>query len=105
MTTRHPKRLELEKKVGYDGKDAGHLMRLLFMAEEICGGKGVIVKRPDWEYLLEIRRGEILLDTLMEQVDIQIKRIEEAYKTTTLPNKPNTDVIEQIVIKIIENIF
>ena len=41
----------------------------------------------------------------MEQVDIQIKRIEEAYKTTTLPNKPNTDVIEQIVIKIIENIF
>lgn len=105
MTTRHPKRLELEKKVGYDGKDAGHLMRLLFMAEEICSGKGVIVKRPDWEYLLEIRRGEILLTDLMKQVDVQIKRIEEAYKTTTLPNKPNTDVIEQIVIKIIENIF
>lgn len=101
METRSPKRLELEKKVGYDGKDAGHLMRLLFMAEEICSGKGVIVKRPDWKYLLEIRRGEILLTDLMEQVDIQIKRIEEAYKTTKLPNRPDEEKIQNIVMEII----
>lgn len=101
LRDRNPKRLELEKKVGYDGKDAGHLIRLLFMAEEICSGKGVIVKRPDWEYLLEVRRGEILLHKLMEQVDIQIKRIEEAYKTTKLPNKPDEEKIQNIVMEII----
>jgi predicted nucleotidyltransferase len=101
MRDRNPKRLELEKKVGYDGKDAGHLIRLLFMAEEICSGKGVIVKRPNWEYLLEVRRGEILLHTLMEQVDVQIKRIEEAYKTTKLPNKPDEEKIQNIVMEII----
>jgi predicted nucleotidyltransferase len=101
LRDRNPKRLELEKKVGYDGKDAGHLIRLLFMAEEICSGKGVIVKRPDWEYLLEVRRGEILLHKLMEQVEIQIKRIEEAYKTTKLPNKPDEEKIQNIVMEII----
>ncbi len=101
LRDRNPKRLELEKKVGYDGKDAGHLIRLLFMAEEICSGKGVIVKRPDWEYLLEVRRGEILLHKLMEQVEIQIKRIEEAYKTTILPNKPDDEKVQNIVMEII----
>lgn len=101
MATRHPKRLELEMKVGYDGKDAGHLVRLLRMAKEMCEGKGVIVKRPDKDYLLEIRKGGVSFTDLMERVEKEIEAVEEAYKTTKLPNKPDEEKIQNIVMEII----
>lgn len=100
MAKRNPKRLEVEKKCGYDGKDAGHLIRLLSMALEMITGKGVIVKRPDREKLLEIRNGLWTKEQLMEETNRLIKDIEEKIKTTTLPNKPEEEKIENLIIDI-----
>lgn len=100
ITKRNPKRLELEIKCGYDGKDAGHLIRLLSMALEMITGKGVVVKRPDKEKLLEIRKGLWSKEQLMEETNRLIKEIEEKIKTTTLPNKPEEEKIEKLVVDI-----
>ncbi len=100
ITKRNPKRLELEIKCGYDGKDAGHLIRLLSMALEMITGKGVVVKRPDREKLLEIRKGLWSKEQLMEETNRLIKEIEEKIKTTTLPNKPEEEKIEKLVVDI-----
>jgi hypothetical protein len=103
MAKRNPKRLEVEKKCGYDGKDAGHLIRLLSMALEMITGKGVIVKRPDKEKLLEIRKGLWTKEQLMEETNRLIKEIEEKIKTTTLPNKPEEEKIENLIIDVSYN--
>lgn len=103
LQRRNPKRLEIEKKCGYDGKDAGHLIRLLRMALEMVTGKGVIVKRPDREDLLEIRKGLWTKERLLEETDKLIKDIEENIKTTNLPNKPEEEKIENLIIDVSYN--
>src|SRR3990167_7128590 len=63
---RNPARAEIEAKFGYDCKHAMHLVRLMRMCREILTAGEVIVKRPDREELLEIRRGAWEYDRLIE---------------------------------------
>lgn len=85
--TRNPVRSELEAKHGYDTKHAMHLVRLLRMAREILTGKGVIVRRPDAEELLAIRRGAWTYEELIAFAD----REDEAVRTieSKLPQHPD----------------
>jgi hypothetical protein len=46
---RNPKRAALEMKMGFDGKHASHLVRLMRMCREILETGRVVVKRPDRE--------------------------------------------------------
>jgi hypothetical protein len=54
-----------------DSKNMLHCQRLLDMAIEIAEGKGIIVRRPNADELLKIRRGEVDLTTLIEQEKIK----------------------------------
>lgn len=87
MKNRNEKRAKLEAKFGYDTKHAMHLVRLLTMCKEILGGKGVLVRRPDSKFLLDIRRGEFAHEELMELVGALQKECMEARETTRLPKK------------------
>lgn len=87
---RNEARSELEEKFGYDTKHAMHLVRLLRMGEEILEGRGVIVKRPDADELLEIRNGRFEYEQLIEWAEKKDKYIRETlYQETKLPKKPN----------------
>jgi len=57
-----------------DGKNLSHCVRLLTMSEEIANNKGLIVHRPDREYLLSIRRGEVDLTSIIDNSKKQIKK-------------------------------
>jgi len=82
---RNPARHALEVKCGYDSKHGSHLIRLLRMGLEILNEHKVIVKRPDAEEILHIKNGGWSYDRLMEYAkNMQIK-LDESYKTTTLP--------------------
>lgn len=82
---RNPERAKLEEKSGYDTKHASHLVRLLRMGYEILTDKKVIVKRPDRDELLSIKRGAWTYEKVMEYAEEMQKRLDESYKTTTLP--------------------
>jgi hypothetical protein len=83
-----------------DGKNMMHCMRLIRMATEIGRGEGIQVRRSDREYLLSIRRGEIDLETLIEEADDAIIEMDKIFENSNLPNKVNRDLIDGLLIKI-----
>ncbi|WP_413667115.1 DNA polymerase beta superfamily protein [Mucilaginibacter sp. Mucisp86] len=84
----------------YDAKNMMHTFRLLNMAGEIAQYGQVIVNRPDRGFLLKIRNGEFEFDGLMKMVDEKMQHINELYRTSTLPDKPDVQKAEAILLQI-----
>jgi hypothetical protein len=101
---RNKKRAEIEAKCGIDGKFASHLIRLLGMAIEIMEGKGVLVDRTniDRDILIEIRNGLWTFEQVVELSDKLNAQADNLYKSCTLPNNPNYDLINKIRLEILE---
>lgn len=103
---RNIKRAELETKFGYDTKHASHLLRLLRMGCEILEGKGVIVKRPDRDDLLDLKlNGTRTYDQLIKEAEEYEQKMNELYKTSSLPKIPNYNKINTLLINIIEDYY
>lgn len=90
---RNPARAELEAKFGYDTKHAMHLVRLLRMCREILSRGEMIVKRPDAEELLAIRRGAWKYDDLIAWAEQQDAEMQELYAKSELPRAPNVEFL------------
>lgn len=98
LKTRNPARAELEAKYGYDTKHGSHLLRLMRMCAEILEGKGVIVKRPDREQLLDVKYGRVPYDVLIDEAEKLEARCEELYLTSTLPREPNRNLLDALCV-------
>lgn len=83
-----------------DSKNLMHCHRLLKMASEIASGQGIIVRRPDAEWLLRIRRGEFSLDELLEQANNQVDNLDELFENSSLPESVDSDFVNGLIIKI-----
>jgi len=88
-----------------DGKNMMHCRRLLNMAREIGMGMGVIVRRPDAEELLAIRRGEVDLQSLIDRADQDIIEIDEIFKNSSLPDYVDPKLINDLLIKIRKSFY
>ncbi len=84
----------------YDSKNMMHCQRLINMATEIGEGKGIIVRRPDKDYLLSIRRGEVDLAELIEKGEESVKNMDKIFEHSNLPNKVDLHIIRNLLIKI-----
>jgi len=83
-----------------DGKNMMHCMRLIQMSKEIGRGEGIIVRRPDAQELLKIRRGEVDLETLIELADKEIAEMDEIFDNCNLPSKVDKNLVNDLLIKI-----
>ncbi len=83
-----------------DGKNMMHCMRLIRMAKEIGRGEGIIVRRPDAQELLAIRRGEVDLDTLIDTAEAEIKEMDRIFDESDLPNKIDPELVNTLLVKI-----
>lgn len=88
-------------------KHAMHLVRLLIMGTEILEGKGVNTYREkDREQLLEIRNGKYQKEDgsfykeFFDMIDCLEKKLKYAADNSPLPNKPDFNKIEELVIEI-----
>jgi hypothetical protein len=88
-----------------DGKNLLHCVRLLRMAKEISEGKGIVIRRPDAKYLLDIRKGQFDLNQIIEESETIIKTINENFKTSTLPEAVDLDKVNDILINIRKEIY
>ena len=99
---RNEKRAVLEATFGFDTKHGAHLIRLLRTGLEILNGKGLIVKRPDAQDLLDIRDGAYSYDDLVKEAENLDAQLNEVYKASPLPDEPDTEAIERIYLDIVE---
>ena len=73
----------------YDAKNMLHVFRLLQMAAEIATTGEVRVRRPNREFLLQIRRGEFDYAELIAEADGLVAQVEAAFAASALPAAPD----------------
>lgn len=89
---------DTDKKM--NAKNMMHCRRVIGMIRELAEGKGFNMKRPDREYLLNIKYGKINLKTLIEESIKDFDVVKELMLTSDLPNEPNP----RLVLDISDNI-
>lgn len=104
LTNRNPARAALEAKCGFDSKHGMHMIRLLRMCVEILETGNVNVDRSeiDRSELLEVRHGHWSYDQLMEESDRLMVLIEEAFKTSKLPESCDREKINNLCVSLIQ---
>ena len=95
------KRRELVRRVGYDAKNAAHLIRLLRMGIEFLTEGTLYVERADAPELLDIKRGAWPLDKVKSEAERLFQLSQEAYVRSTLPAEPDRVQAEHLCVKII----
>jgi len=97
---RNEKRSVLEEKFGYDVKHAMHLIRLLRSGLDILENGYVPVKRPDKDYLLDIRSGKYTYEEIVAESERLTQKVEEISKKSSLPDEANQDLAKEIMLSI-----
>ena len=92
----------MERRYGFDGKHASHLVRLLRSGLEILEGKGLIVRRSDADDLRAIRDGAWGYEKLMEHADALQAKIRAAAETSVLPRSPDNAQIDELLFSILD---
>ncbi len=88
-----------------DGKNLMHCKRLTAMAREIAEDKGICVRRTDAQYLLEIRRGKVDLQSLIDSVEAEIKETDEMFANSNLPEKVDEGFSRGLLLKMRKEIY
>lgn len=89
----------------YDAKNMMHTFRLLDMAEDIARHGEIRVRRPNRDFLLEIRSGQFEYDQLLEWAEEKIRQIEGLFKKSGLPKQPDIGKINSILVDLRENLY
>ena len=83
-----------------DGKNLSHCRRLLDMAIEIANEGIVKVKRPNADYLLMIKRGEVPLLEIIDQAEKDILLLNDLYKNSNLPDDVDIEFVNNLLLEI-----
>jgi hypothetical protein len=97
------KRRELVRRVGYDAKNAAHLIRLLRMGIEFLTEGTLYVERADGPELLDIKRGEWSLERVKTEAERLFQLAQEAYVRSSLPAEPERDKAERLCVELISD--
>jgi len=101
--SRTEKRMALVEKFGYDTKYALHIFRLLQTGIEILKEGKLRVKRPNADFLLDVRNGKFTIDEVRKMSDALIEELRQAESISTLPEKPDYHRVNQVVVGIVED--
>ena len=103
LEERNEIRAELEKKYGYDTKNASHLVRLTRQCIELLTTGTLKVKRPDAEELKDIRDGAWTYQQLVDWFEAQHPIVSKLYKECTiLPHHVNEEKLDSLCMEMIE---
>jgi hypothetical protein len=84
----------------YDAKNMLHVFRLLQMAEEIATSGELNVRRPNREFLLQIRLGEFQYEELVADAEKLVSQIDTAFTNSNLPDIPDKSVAEALLQRV-----
>lgn len=83
-----------------DGKNLLHCRRLLDMCIEIAQEGKINVRRPNADYLLQIRRGEVDLDSIINKAEEDLKTLGEVYAKSSLPAGVDKEFVNQLLLNV-----
>lgn len=83
-----------------DGKNLLHCYRLLETGIEIAKQKTINVRRPNAEFLIEIRKGKYNLETLLKQSEVKMDELNQAFDSCDLPDKADRGFFMSLMPKI-----
>ena len=89
----------------YDAKNMMHVFRLLEMAIEIGRESRVNVKRPNREFLLEIKSGKFEYEDLLKMADDRKQEMESVFENSHLPDSPDLEAIEKITFELRQKFY
>lgn len=95
----------MEHGKNYDAKNMMHTFRLLNMAEEIAREGRINVRRHDREFLLGIRSGSYSYEDLVRMADEKILGMDELYEKCDLPDQPDAELAERILVEMREQLY
>ncbi len=87
---------------GYDSKNLMHTIRLLEMAGEIAREGILRVRRPNREFLLEVRSGTFSYEELVARAEKLHAGLEEEFAKSGLPEAPDRHQVNRILVSIRE---
>ena len=97
------KRKKLVVEHGFDCKNAAHCIRLLKMAQEFLLTGGMTVYRvEDAQELLDIKNGKWALSDVKTYAEQLFAAVKDARDRSTLPDGPQRDKIEEILVAAIQ---
>lgn len=103
LKKRNPLRYQDNAKVDnlYDTKNMSHCIRLLYTAKDIALNKGLILKRPEKQQLLDIRNGKYSYDELISIAEKLNNEVQELFNVNlTLPREVSRKYIQELLLKI-----
>jgi predicted nucleotidyltransferase len=91
---------ELSRRHGYDTKYAMHALRIALQGEELLrtGRITLPVPEPDRGRLMAVRRGEVPLTHVLEQLHESAARLERAVLADGLPDEADGDAIDRFLV-------
>lgn len=96
------KRKDKVLKFGYDPKAASHAIRLLKMGREFLETGHLNIVRDDSEQLIAIKNGEWEFGAVIEKSNQLLEKLNNAYKHSSLPEKPKRNEAGQLLARIIK---
>jgi len=81
-----------------DYKNMNHTIRLLNTCLDLFKTGEVIVKRPEREFLLDIRNGKYSYNEILEMAESRLKEIDKLVKYSTLPDTPDENKLNELLI-------
>ncbi|KKL45669.1 hypothetical protein LCGC14_2353330, partial [marine sediment metagenome] len=92
------KRVRLAQQMGgQDWKAMSHAVRIVREAEELLLGEQITFPRPEASLLLQIRKGELAHEKVMELIETGLEIVELAQIATNLPEQPDYDYADELV--------
>jgi len=94
---RNVDRYQTSNDVGYDAKNMMHTLRLLDVAEEIASEGLIRVRRPNREFLMQVREGKMEYEELLVLAEEKMSLVREAYAKSSLPDEPDYDMANELL--------
>ncbi|MCE9564639.1 MAG: hypothetical protein K8U57_21610 [Planctomycetes bacterium] len=93
-----------EKNEGVDWKAMMHALRVSREAEELLLHHTITYPRPEASLLLAIRKGELPYKQVAEMLEEGLLRLEECRRISRLPDEPDHDSAEALVVDCYRNV-
>lgn len=84
---------------GKDWKALSHALRIGYEALELFQNSFISFPRPEAGYLLDVKLGKVDPDVVGNEIEDLLYKVEDASANSSLPETPDTDFMNRLIIK------